>query len=239
MTVFLVLMMVGLAGLVLMALPGLTQGHALGTGGHMPLGGAGLSHLSAGHEGISGALGLSHSAGDSASALGGAVHGAGSVLVHAQSQMPATVPQAGSPLWLGALHLVPSPRAVFSFLAIYGACGYALIHSGTLGVVLAALVALVPAVAVERLIVTPLWNLCFRFQGIPTTALETLVLVEAEAITPFHNGRGIVQVEHDGRMIQLTAHLVKRQVALPVDVGNRVLIEDVDPEHERVAVSLL
>ena len=56
----------------------------------------------------------------------------------------------------------------------------------------AALVAIVPALLVEWLLIRPLWNLLFRFQGQASAPLEALILSEAEAVVPFRNGKGIV-----------------------------------------------
>src|SRR5277367_910381 len=95
---------------------------------------------------------------------------------------------AKSVAWAGA-RFVPSPRLVFSLLALYGAFGNALVHAAHLGGAAAALVAIVPAWLVERLAVAPLWNLAFRFQGQASSSLDALVLDEARAVTPFRNGR--------------------------------------------------
>lgn len=142
--------------------------------------------------------------------------------------------EAGSNL----LHLVPSPRLVFSLLALYGAFGNVL--ALTFGSAwLAALLALVPALLVERFLLAPLWNFAFRFQGQPSSPFPALLMEEARAVTPFRNGKGLVQVIRDGRSVQLSARLVDSQSMLPVRVGDKLRIEDVDPENERVTVSVL
>ena len=58
-------------------------------------------------------------------------------------------------------------------------------------------------------------------------------------MVPFRNGRGLVTTVRDGRRIQLSARLSDEQAALPVAVGQRVRIEDVDARRERVTVSVL
>jgi hypothetical protein len=98
--------------------------------------------------------------------------------------------------------------------------------------------AIVPAALLERLVITPLWNLLFRFQGTPSSELTTLVLQEAEAVTPFRNGRGLVSVERDGRIVQFRAELAAEQARMPVRVGDKLTIESVDPTNERVTVAV-
>ena len=138
----------------------------------------------------------------------------------------------------GLAHLLPEPRLVFSLLALYGAFGQALVRLSPASVGLAAVVALLPALLVERFLVAPLWRLAFRFQGRPSSPFPALLMEEAHAVTPFHNGRGVVSVIRDGRSVQLSARLAEGQSMLPVRVGDRLRIEDVDPEKERVTVSL-
>jgi hypothetical protein len=132
---------------------------------------------------------------------------------------------------------LPSPRAVFSVLALYGAFGNAGVHAFHLSFVLAALAALLPTLLVERLFVRPLWNALFRVQGAACSPLEHLISSEAQAVVPFRNGRGMVSTVRDGRRVQLAARLRKDQESLPVKVGDRLLIEDVDAAKERVTVS--
>jgi hypothetical protein len=138
----------------------------------------------------------------------------------------------------GFLRFVPSPRAVFTVLALYGAFGNVLVEAAHLGLSLSAVLAAVPALAIERLLVRPLWNLLFRFQGAPSSPLDALLYADAEAVVPFRNGRGVVAVQRDGRVIQLSARLRADQTRLPVKVGERLRIDDVDARRERVIVSV-
>ena len=138
-----------------------------------------------------------------------------------------------------AWRFVPSPRAVFSVLALYGAFGNAGVHAFHLPFVVAALVAALPALFIERLLVRPLWNLVFRLEAPACSPLEQLILSEAEAVTPFRNGRGMVSTLRDGRSVQLVATLREDQRAQPVKVGTRLLIEDVDATNERITVSVI
>ena len=57
-------------------------------------------------------------------------------------------------------------------------------------------------------------------------------------MVPFRNGRGLVSTVRDGRRVQLAACLRKDQESVPVKVGDRLLIEDVDAAKERVTVSV-
>ena len=224
-TVFLTLMVIGLVGLLMMAVPAfgrIGHGHA---GSHAP-----------GH-----ALGqgTSHQLGHG----GGGARGAIIVVPRssATTNAPASTNQELIPADTaprGMLRFVPSPRAIFSVVALYGAFGNALVEAALLALPLAALLAVFPALLVERILVRPVWNLLFRFQGQPSSSMQTLLYSEARAVVPFRNGRGLVSVERDGRLIQLSACLRDDQRALPVKVGERLRVEDVDAARERVTVSV-
>jgi hypothetical protein len=213
--VFLVLMVIGLVGLVVMAVPAFGgHGHATHAGQLGP--GAHGGHVlgPAGHAGNAG----------HAPAAGAA----------SKEMIPADTSSLG-----GIVRFIPSPRAVFSVFALYGAFGNALLDAVHLPFLVAALAAVLPALAVERFVVTPLWNLLFRFQGEPSAPLETLMFTEATAVTPFRNGRGIVSVMREGRLVQFSARLRPDEAALSVRVGERLRVEDVDAARERFTVSLL
>ena len=188
------------------------------------------------------AFGHSHGALSSHHALhGGLAHGAG----HA-----AATPLAGSrgalqellpadPAHENRWRFVPTPRAVFSVLALYGAFGNAALRALHLSVFGAAICAALPALLIEWALVRPLWNVLFRVQGATSSPLEQLAMSEAQAVVPFRNGRGVVSTVRDGRRVQLVACLRKDQHTLPVKVGDRLLIEEVDSARERVTVSVL
>lgn len=201
---FLTLMVIGLIGLVMMALP------ALG-GHHLP-----------------------------------PAHGHGHLMDAASHAGPPTVGQAtaNNTVALAAVahpgrRFLPSPRALFSVLALYGACGNALVRAGHLPVGLAALIAVAPALLLEVVLIRPVWNLMFRYQGAASSPLEALVLADAQAVVPFRNGRGLIATVRDGRRVQLHAHLSESDVAVPVAVGQRLRIEDVDARRELVTVSVV
>jgi hypothetical protein len=204
---FLTLMVIGLVGLIALAIPAFAHGHAL-----------------------SGQSGTGH---------GGIGHGVG----HAQA-----APQPGArdvailpadPHHQSALRFLPSPRAVFSVLAVYGAFGNAAAHAFHLTTTVAAFAVILPTLLVEWLLVRPIFRLVFRFQADASSPLESLVLNEAEAVVPFRNGRGMVSTVRDGRRVQLAARLCDDQQSLPVNVGDRLVIESVDASRERVTVSIV
>ena len=197
---FLTLMVVGLVGLVMMAIPAL--------GGHRHLG-----HVQT-HAHVH-------------------VHGHGTGVAHPTGHAGHTHTARDG------LRFLPSPRALFSLSALYGAFGNALVRAAHLTTTRAALLAIVPALLTEWLLIRPIWNLLFRFQGQASAPLEALIMSEAEAVVPFRNGKGIVATVRDGRRVQLQARLSDSQAALPVKFGQRLRIEDVDARRECVTVSVI
>jgi len=215
MSLFLVAMIVGLIGMVLMAIPGLNRhghgglaghGHAIGHAGH------GISHSGQG----------AHLAGPGR--LGGLRGGKGGKEGAAGEGLLA--------------RLIPSPRVVFSLLTAYGAFGYALVGAAHMPTLLAAWLAVIPAIALERYALEPFWRAMLQFQGTPCAPLTEMVMCEAVAVTPFRNGKGVVSVVREGRDVQFSARLLENQAAMPVQVGDRLRVEEVDDAHERVVVSL-
>jgi hypothetical protein len=136
------------------------------------------------------------------------------------------------------LRFVPEPHLIFSLLALFGAVGNVLQRTLHLPVATAALGAGAIAAVLQWLIVARLWRFAFSFTGQPTSPLASLVMEPAEAVTTFHNDRGIVRAVLDGRAVQLSAELVADESGLPVQVGDRLTIQEVDPEHEHVHVSV-
>ncbi len=186
------------------------------------------------------AFGHSHGAlsGHAAHGVSHAAHGAAPVTAASargalQHLLPADA--ARESRW----RFLPSPRALFSLLALYGAFGNAALHAFRLSFLAAVLAAAVPALLIEWLLVRPLWNVLFRVQAAACSPLEQLIMSEALAVVPFRNGRGIVSTVRDGRRVQLVAALREDQRAFPVKVGDRLSIEDVDAANERVTVALL
>jgi hypothetical protein len=205
--VFLTLMVIGLVGLFVMALPAFSH--------------HGVTHNVHGHTNGLGRIGSLRAARSEAMAA-------------AQSGILAAHPTTKS-----LLRFVPSPRAVCSVLALYGAFGNALMRAAHLQFAIAAVLAFAPALLVEWVVVRPVWNLLFRFQGQPSSPLEALILTEATALVPFRNGKGVVSAIRDGRAVQFSARLASDQISVPVKVGDLLRIEDVDAAQERVTVTPL
>lgn len=216
---FLILMVIGLVGLAMMAVPAFAR-HGTAPPAHGP------AHLPAHGP----AHGPAHLPAHPPAHVGHAAHANGPD----QEMLPApTAAPSGIARWL------PSPRGVFTALALFGAFGNVFIDAFHLPLLLAALAAIVPTLLVERFAVRPLWNLVFRFQAQPSASLDQLILGEAVAVVAFRNGRGIVSTNREGRLVQLRACLSEDQASQEVKVGDRLRIEDVDAPNERVTVSVL
>ena len=188
---FLVVMVGGLAGLAVMALPALGRHSSVGHGVHV---------LRAGH-------------------------------------VTKALVQTGSHTTT-LTRFVPSPRLAFSVLALYGAFANVFV-AAHLPAWAAALLAVVPAALLERFAMTPLWRTLFKLESQGSRPLAEIVMSEATAVTAFRGGRGVVSVVRDGRLVQFSARLIDAQASLPVRVGDRLRIEDVDAARERVTVSVL
>ncbi len=234
---FLIVMAIGLVGLILMALPGLQRQARVGTTPRSapPVqSGLRLGHAMRGHAG--GPVNAHVGRGAASPGLRGqnpAAHAA-----PAAAGAKADSPTGENVNGFSAFRLVPSPRAIFSVMTMFGAFGYALVAGLQLAPLPAGLLALIPACGIEYFAVRPLWNVMFQFQGQPCSSLATLLFCEAKAVTPFRNGRGLVAVEHDGRIVQLSARLAESQANTPVRVGDLLLVEEVNVAAERVVVSL-
>jgi hypothetical protein len=141
------------------------------------------------------------------------------------------------PLRARALRFVPEPRTVLTLVALFGAFGNVLEHTLRVAPGWAIAGALAAALLLELALVRPVWNYALRFQGKPTSPLQALLLETGHATTPFRNGKGMVQVVHDGRTIQFAASIKPEQREAEVKVGDALRIVDVDPDRERVIVS--
>ncbi|MEO6772117.1 MAG: hypothetical protein ABI467_03735 [Kofleriaceae bacterium] len=171
------------------------------------------------------ALGRHGTVGHGAHALhAGHVANAGKALVHSRAT--------------AITRYVPSPRLVLSMLALYGAFGNVFV-AAHLPAWSAALLAIVPAALVERFAITPIWRSLFRLELQASGPLGEIVMSEATAVTPFRSGRGVVSVVREGRLVQFSARLIEADANLPVRVGDRLRIEDVEGARERVTVSVV
>jgi hypothetical protein len=221
MSFFLATLGLGLAGLLLMALPGVRRhGHVGHTRTH-----------ARGHSRVRGqARGQGH--GTAAAHATAPAHAPGT---HA----PAPAQHTRGPGFAdGLLRHIPEPYAFFSVLALFGAFGNVLQRTLRLPFWMSALGAAVIAGGLEWLVVGRLWRLSLKFTGTPASPLTSLVMDQAEAVSVFRNGKGIVRAVLDGRAVQLRAELIAEEKTLAVRVGDRVTIQEVDPDRERVRVSL-
>ena len=133
-----------------------------------------------------------------------------------------------------------SPRVLFSFALGLGTSGL-LLRNVQQGAVLLAL-SILGGILFERFVVTPVWNLTFRFASNPALTLESALMGEAQAVTAFDaNGQGLIAIEIDGQVVQLlgTLQSADRQLRVRVPAGARLRVEDVDAARNRCSVSLL
>ena len=213
-------LVLGAVGLGTMAVSGLSHGHS-GHGSHGHGHGHGSSH-GHGHGATHGGVAHGHH--------GGAHHG------HAQHGH-----QHGEHGGAGkSILALMSPRVLFSLFLGFGTTGELL--RPVLGGPTLILVALLGAVAFERLVVSPLWNFSMRFASTPASTLESAISDEATAVTAFDaNGQGIVSLEVDGQVVQILATLQPndRLLGTRIRAGQRVRIEDVDAAKNCCTVSTL
>lgn len=233
---YLFCLILGFAGLGLMAFSGMAaHGHA-GHGGHdvgdISLGHghahAGHAHAGPAHAGHAHAGHGHHAA---AHHHGHGDHDAGRT--GSPRDMVMTRPGVGQAL----LELI-SPRLWFSVLLGMGAAGL-LLEPFTGGVVLLA-GALAGGLAFEFGAVRPLWNAMFRFASNPAMTLESAVMDRATAVTGFDaQGNGLVSIVLDGQIVQLLGTLRPEERALGVRVraGDALIVEDVDGRRNRCVVS--
>jgi len=230
MYVFIVPMLAGLAGLAMMALPGLSR--------------HGGGHAHAGHMGHAGHAGHVGHAGHPLQVAKGTAHATtgrvGPLKTGTQARVPVhagrTAVQHGATSASHSILEVLDPRLLFSLMALFGASGQIAVSLG-LGAGWSALLAVPAAAGLEWAIVGRLWRLAMRFEGQPSSPMETLLYEEVEAVTAFHNGKGMVRAVKDGRSVQLMARLDEAQIGDDVRTGDRLRVLEVDPENERVTVT--
>lgn len=213
MSVYLISLILGAAGLLAMAASGLGRhGHG-GAAGH----GHGVA-VPGGHAGHDGSAGHGAGTGGHAGSHGHLAQGAS----HA------------------ATWVLMAPRFLFAGLLGFGLVGMSL--QSWLGGTVLLLAAIAGAIVVERAVVNPLWKLALRFASNPATTLDGAIESDAIAVSNFdRNGQGIIAVEVDGHIQQVLATLTAadRAAGARVRAGQRVRIEAVDGERQRCSVSLL
>ncbi|MEO7083693.1 MAG: hypothetical protein ABI442_00775 [Gemmatimonadaceae bacterium] len=219
MDLYLSSLLLGAAGLSVMALSGLgNRGHGAPTG-HLHAGGHGATH---GHAHF----------GHSVAARGGRA-GPVAPVAHGMHALPGAASRA---MWT-----ITSPRFLFAFFLGLGTSG--LLARPFLGGPLLAATAIAGGIFFERVLVSPFWNFLMRFASAPATTLESSVSDEATAVTSFDvNGQGIVSLEVDGQIVQILATLRADDRALGgsrIRAGQLVRVEEVDSEKNRCTISLI
>jgi len=131
-----------------------------------------------------------------------------------------------------------SPRVLFSLLVGFGATGV-LVRSIVITPVAVGL-AVIGGIVFERALVTPLWNLLLKFASEPALTLESAVQEEVTAVMAFdRDGQGLVAVELDGQVVQVLGSLRPEDRGKAVRAGDRLLVEEVDPQRNRCVVSFV
>lgn len=210
---YLLTFVLGLAGLIVMAVGGL--GHR--GGGGRP--GAGHAVRGAGARGHAGHAVRGHAA-----------RGSGHHAPHTQRDIAG----AGRDLLLALV----SPRVLFAVLLGVGAAGLLfgrVLHNGLiLGVV-----AFAAGVLFERAAVAPMWRFVERFASSPAQTLETALYDHAHAASGFDvRGEGLVALELDGQVVQLLGRLRPEDQGFRVRAGDRLRVEAIDAERNRCTVSI-
>jgi hypothetical protein len=251
---YLVSLVLGFAGMAFMAVGGLGHGQH-GHGGHGHGHGGDGAHF--GHGGHGGHVGGGHGHGDvnlhgaghampvAHGHAGAAAHGHAAPVAHAGHGEAAvhhahSAADAGRGLVLAGLGNLVSPRVVSSVAFGMGATGV-LAHPYLGGPLLFGAAA-AGGVALEALVMRPLWGGMMRFVSRPAQMLDATVMDTAQAVTTFNpRGEGLISLELDGQVRQLLGVLTPGEVQAGVRVksGDRVLIENVDAERNRCTVSYL
>jgi hypothetical protein len=209
-------LILGSAGLTVMAIGGFGRHAGQARGGHA---------LHSGHQGHGGHAAHSGHAGHTGHSARG--HQAGAVSANARSLTDT--------FWSLA-----SPMLLFSVLLGFGATG--LVLHRVLGGVLLAGAAVAGAVLFERLIISQLWKLLLRFASTPALTIDSVLEDEARAVSGFdNNGCGLISVEMDGQVRQLLGTLTPADLTSGVRVraGDRLRVEAVDGARNRVTVSYI
>ena len=146
---------------------------------------------------------------------------------------------AGGASQLASMALM-SPRFLLAGLLGFGLVGTAL--QSFVGGITLLVVALIGAVAVERLLFNPIWKFAMRFASNPANTLESATFSEAKVVSNFdRNGQGIIAVEVDGQIQQILATLCEtdRAKGASVRAGQLVRVDEVDGARHRCTVSVL
>lgn len=209
----------GFAGLLVMAVSGLGSRHS--TGSHH----AGRGHRIDIHHGARHGV-QSHAPG----ARAGAQAARGGHGGHGHHGV------RGGPLrWLSPLL---NPRLLFTLSFGFGLFGLLLRDHASEGIVIGGAIA--GAILFERAVVTPMWNLLWRFGSSPALTLESGIMDDALAVTTFDaNGQGLISLELDGQVVQVLGTLCPedRAAGIRVRAGDTLVVQDVDAKRNRCTVS--
>jgi hypothetical protein len=123
--------------------------------------------------------------------------------------------------WLALI----SPRVIFSLALGFGAIG--LVLEKFLIVALSIPLAIIGAIALERILIQPYWKLLMRFASKPARNLESAAFAKAKAVMDFDSsGSGLIELELDGQVRQVLGTLKSGQEAR-VTRGKSLRIESV------------
>ena len=91
------------------------------------------------------------------------------------------------------------------------------------------LASLAGGVALEKIVVAPLWNVLTRFASKPARTLDSAVMEEATALTGFDaSGCGLVSINLDGHEMRLLGRLAPDHREQRVRSGDVLIVESVD-----------
>ena len=130
-----------------------------------------------------------------------------------------------------------SPRVLLTLSMGAGATG--MILAQTLpSEPLRALASLAGGVALEKIVVSPLWNFLTRFASTPARTLDSAVMEEATAITGFDtSGCGLVSINLDGHEMRLLARLAPEHRQDRIRSGDILIVDSVDGARGQCVVS--
>lgn len=129
---------------------------------------------------------------------------------------------SSSTKWLALI----SPRVIFSLALGFGAVG--LVAEKFVILALSIPLAIIGAIALERVLIQPYWKLMMRFASKPAQNLESAAFSRAKAVMDFDaNGSGLIELELDGQVRQVLGTLKSGQGAR-VTRGKTLRIESVN-----------
>lgn len=245
---FLFCLILGLAGLVVMAASGLAShggDHGIQGHGSKEVGGHGVKEIGGGHgKDIGHHVHVKDVGGAHVKEIGHAPgkdlgHGHGKELAHGADGVGGHDADGVGGNIGHYLFSLLSPRVFFSILVGVGAAGL-LLEPVIGGGILRIAIALAAGFAFEGLLVRPFWNFLFRFASPPAQTLDSALMDRATAVTGFDaQGQGIVSIVLDGQIVQLLGTLRPEDRHVRVRSGDALMVEDVDGKRNQCTVSWL